>query len=323
MAKIFGQLEKAQLENTTSDTANLPKGTATYRTDLNLPKVSNGTTMKTLVDADTAQTLSNKTMDNTTVLQSPAVTGAITLQEIATPTTPSSGNGKIYFKSDGKLYQLDDAGVEKTLVDTTTTQTLSNKTMDNTTILQSPSATGALTLQEIATPATPSTGNGKIYFKSDGRLYQLDDAGTESIIAASAYVGLIVNTSSTTISSALADIKFTNVVEDTHSAYNTSTGEWTCPVTGRYMFTGAIFSSGTFALDTRVNCMIVVNGTNAAAALSRAGGAVTNLGSGVAVAVRNVTAGQIVKFQGASQAGTPAIVADTTLTYFNITKVGI
>jgi hypothetical protein len=43
----------------------------------------------------------------------------------------------------------------------------------------------------------------------------------------------------------------------------------------------------------------------------------------VAVAVRNVTAGQIVKFQGASQAGTPAIVADTTLTYFNITKVGI
>lgn len=110
--KVFGQLEKAQLENTTSDTASLPKGTATYRTDLNLPKVSDGTTMKTLVDTDTAQTLSNKTMDSTTVLQSPSVTGALQLQEIATPATPTSGNGKIYFKSDGKLYQLNDDGTE-------------------------------------------------------------------------------------------------------------------------------------------------------------------------------------------------------------------
>ena len=34
MAKIYGQLEKAQLENTTSDTASHPKGMITYRTDL-------------------------------------------------------------------------------------------------------------------------------------------------------------------------------------------------------------------------------------------------------------------------------------------------
>ena len=34
------------------------------------------------------------------------------LKEIATPTTPASGYGKIYFKSDGKLYQLNDAGIE-------------------------------------------------------------------------------------------------------------------------------------------------------------------------------------------------------------------
>ena len=34
------------------------------------------------------------------------------LKEIATPVTPASGYGKIYFKSDGKLYQLNDAGVE-------------------------------------------------------------------------------------------------------------------------------------------------------------------------------------------------------------------
>ena len=46
------------------------------------------------------------------------VTGTITqenasvLKEISTPATPVSGYGKIYFKADGKLYQMNDAGVE-------------------------------------------------------------------------------------------------------------------------------------------------------------------------------------------------------------------
>jgi hypothetical protein len=53
----------------------------------------------------------SKTADSTT-------SGTLTqdkesvLKEIATPTTPSSGYGKIYFKADGKLYQLNDAGIE-------------------------------------------------------------------------------------------------------------------------------------------------------------------------------------------------------------------
>lgn len=34
------------------------------------------------------------------------------LPEISTPATPASGYGKVYFKTDGKLYQLNDAGVE-------------------------------------------------------------------------------------------------------------------------------------------------------------------------------------------------------------------
>jgi microcystin-dependent protein len=106
MAKIFGQLEKAQLENTTSDTASHPKGMITYRTDLNQPKVSNGTVYKLLIDEDSTQTLSNKT------LVSPSVTGAITGSQIATPSNPSAGNNKFYFKSDNKLYTLDSAGNE-------------------------------------------------------------------------------------------------------------------------------------------------------------------------------------------------------------------
>lgn len=41
---------------------------------------------------------------------------------------------------------------------------------------------GALSLPEIATPATPASGLGKIYFKSDGNPYALNDSGVESQI---------------------------------------------------------------------------------------------------------------------------------------------
>lgn len=61
----------------------------------------NGTTASPVVTEGHTATLSNKTFSD-----------AVTLAEIATPSTPSSGNGKIYFKSDGFLYQIDDAGSE-------------------------------------------------------------------------------------------------------------------------------------------------------------------------------------------------------------------
>jgi hypothetical protein len=104
--KVYGQLEKAQLENTTSDTASHPKGMITYRTDLNQAKVSNGTGYKLLIDEDSSQTLSNKTY------ATPSITGAITAAQTTTPANPSSGSNKLYFKADGKLYTLDSAGNE-------------------------------------------------------------------------------------------------------------------------------------------------------------------------------------------------------------------
>lgn len=104
--KVFSQLEKAQLENTTSDTGSLPKGMITYRTDLNIAKVSDGTNMLALIDESSTQTLSGKTY------ASPITTGAIQGAQIATPANPSAGNNKLYFKSDGKLYTLDSSGNE-------------------------------------------------------------------------------------------------------------------------------------------------------------------------------------------------------------------
>jgi len=54
------------------------------------------------IEADSTDDLSNKTF-----------TDPVTLQEQgSTPTTPASGDKKLYPKTDGKLYTLDDAGIE-------------------------------------------------------------------------------------------------------------------------------------------------------------------------------------------------------------------
>ena len=50
-----------------------------------------------------------------------------------------------------------------------------------------------LIVKEIATPSTPSSGYGKIYFKSDNLVYQLDDLGVESRLSSSSGGGGSLN----------------------------------------------------------------------------------------------------------------------------------
>lgn len=52
---------------------------------------------------------------NQTITGVKTFTNAITMQEVSTPSTPASGFVKIYPKSDGKFYSLDDAGTETEL----------------------------------------------------------------------------------------------------------------------------------------------------------------------------------------------------------------
>jgi hypothetical protein len=106
MAKIFSQLEKAQLENTTSDAINQPKGMVTYRTDQNVAKVSDGAVYREIVDTSTAQSLSNKTF------AAPIIDRIVFDDQVSTPSNPPAGFYKAYVKTDGKLYLLDSAGVE-------------------------------------------------------------------------------------------------------------------------------------------------------------------------------------------------------------------
>lgn len=97
------------------------------------------------------------------------------------------------------------------LVTTTGTQTLSNKSFSD-----------PVTLAEIATPSTPASGNGKIYFKSDGFLYQLNDDGTETKVGAgSGGINYITNgdaESNTTGWAAYADAAGSTPVDGTGGA---------------------------------------------------------------------------------------------------------
>lgn len=72
-------------------------------------------------------------------------------------------------------------GVTGSVVGTTDTQTLTNKTFGD-----------AITKTEIATPSNPSAGTRKIYVKSDGLLYTLDSAGTEAAIGGGGGGGSLV-----------------------------------------------------------------------------------------------------------------------------------
>jgi len=116
--KVYGSLERAQLEGTVSDTGGLPPGMVTYRTDTLVAKVSDGTNMKELVDTSTTQTLTSKTLTSPTINSPTIATPSITtptIVEVSTPATPSSGDHKVYFKTDGKPYMLNSAGTEEQL----------------------------------------------------------------------------------------------------------------------------------------------------------------------------------------------------------------
>lgn len=102
--KVYSQLERAQLENLGADPAAATEGRIWWRTDTDKVKVDTGAAILELVDLSSAQTLSGaKTFSST---------AGMLLAEIATPATPASGFGALYFKSDGNVYKKDDAGVE-------------------------------------------------------------------------------------------------------------------------------------------------------------------------------------------------------------------
>ncbi len=115
----------------------------------NLLTVGTGTGYKTMVDTDSIQTLTNKT------LSSPTMSGTVTFSSTVNMTSgnlilpnaasPSlSADGQIAWDNDNDLLQVYTGATTKTMVDTNSTQTLSGKTVQNLVLAGSaPGSSGA------------------------------------------------------------------------------------------------------------------------------------------------------------------------------------
>lgn len=144
---VYGQLIKASFEKTSTDLTDTFEGLFFYNTTTKLVKFRTNAALKTFVDTDTNQLLSNKEHDIATMVQQ------------ATPgINPATGKVKLYLKSDKRLFQLDENGVERVVGDEQNVSTLNN---------------------QATTPSNPVAGKVKIYTKTDKNAYILDDTGVE------------------------------------------------------------------------------------------------------------------------------------------------
>lgn len=124
------------------------------------------------------------------------------------PSDPAATEVKVYAKTgeDDKLFMRDSSGNETAIGS----------------VLES------VQVEEIATPSTPPSGNMKVYAKTDGLLYSLNDAGTETALGGSVAT---FEGHSTNAAQSVGPTATTIVYEDALDAltndtsmYNTSTG---------------------------------------------------------------------------------------------------
>lgn len=139
------------------------------------------------------QVMQNKAMSFNTLDASNIVSlddTRFTLENFTDPTKEAVFDLSAISPSTIRTITIPDADL--TLTGTTTTQTLSNKTISD-----------ALTFTQISTPSNPSASNNKLYFKSDDSLYSINSSGTE-VQYSSSIIGpsLIIGAKGVTISSA-------------------------------------------------------------------------------------------------------------------------
>lgn len=100
---VYSQLIKAKIEQTATDLSDTISGLLWHNTTSKFLKYYNGSAVKTIVDSDSAQSISNKTLDL-----------ALITNQGSSPSAPSAGYTKLYAKtSDGNLYRMGLDGIEK------------------------------------------------------------------------------------------------------------------------------------------------------------------------------------------------------------------
>jgi hypothetical protein len=216
---IYGELYRAQLEQQTSFTAAL-RGRIGYDTTLLRPILDDGSLVRAILVNDQKCVFGNHataannirfhrgasgvlqfvTGDDTTAegtLSTSIAQIGVRVGNYAAGSLPASaaGNaGRLSFVTDELVPAFDNGSAWIRFATLTTSQTLTNKTLTTPTLTTPSMSAAQLTDYTVWTgqasgPSSPAAGKYALYFKTDGRLYAKNSAGTETDIAASAVVG--------------------------------------------------------------------------------------------------------------------------------------
>jgi len=188
---VLGQLENAQLEQLNSDPSNLPEGRVWVNESTERVKVHmNGVTREMVSTAD-IQTLTNKTFSTTSNLIQTSPSGNLSASDLdaALAELQSDIDSRAL---DSDLDNHTNAsssvhGVSGSVVGTTDTQTLSNKTLTDPKI-----DSFADFSEEGSAPSSPSAGLLRMYAKNDGKFYYKSSAGLEKSFGSGGGGGSIV-----------------------------------------------------------------------------------------------------------------------------------
>ena len=141
--------------------------------------------------------VASATSVNKVAITAPATSATLTLADGSTlatsgaysQTLTATGATNVTLPTTGMLATL--AGSE-----TFTNKTLTSPTINTGTLATPTVTTGGVTLQQISTPSSPSSGYNTIYPKTDGLLYKLDSSGNEVLVgsgAGSGEINIVIN----------------------------------------------------------------------------------------------------------------------------------
>jgi hypothetical protein len=125
-----------------------------------------------------------------------------------------------------------------------------------------------------------------------------------------------------TLTNAFTAVVYNTVDNDTHGAYNSSTGVYTIPVTGFYDFAAQVYTTGTQALNSAVAVDLynVTTATELVQSVVYAGGAVTSQVTPFTAKSIYLTAGTQVEIRALYVTSTVSYATSTSVNYLSISR---